>query len=71
MFKVNSKDTRTTPVASLLLTLNRLHPCSSFSIANFEQVNADWNDLFSITQVFHVKKFKLHLQGKRCILGSL
>ena len=31
MFKVNNKDTKTTP------------PCSSVSIVNFEQVNADWD----------------------------
>ena len=29
MFKVNNKDTRTTP-------------CSSVSIVNFEHINADW-----------------------------
>ena len=33
MFKVNNKDTRTTPL------------CSSGSIVNFEQVNADWLSL--------------------------
>ena len=31
MFKVNIKDTRTTPLG-----------CSSVSIVNFQQVNADW-----------------------------
>ena len=31
MFKVNDKDTKTTP------------PCSSVFIVNFEQVNADWD----------------------------
>ena len=51
MFKVNNRNTRTsceicskltikTPVpVSLLLALNILTPCSSFSNANFEQVN--------------------------------
>ena len=34
MFKVNNKDTRTTALAYFT-------PCSSFSIVNFEQVNAD------------------------------
>ena len=38
MFKVNNKDTRTTP----LLTLNIFTPCSSVSIVNFEQVNTAW-----------------------------
>ena len=35
MFKVNNKDTRTTPMAYFT-------PCSSVSIVNFEQVTADW-----------------------------
>ena len=51
MFKVNNRNTRTsceicskltikTPVpVSLLLALNIFTPCSSFSNANFEQVN--------------------------------
>ena len=46
MFKVNNKDTRTTPfLVSLLLTLNIFHtlfPCSSATIVNFGQVNGDW-----------------------------
>ena len=43
MFKVKNKDTRTTPLLSLLLTLNIfriLFYC--VSIGNFEQVNAGW-----------------------------
>ena len=36
MFKVNDKDTRTTP---------NFRPCSSVSIVNFEQVDADWDCL--------------------------
>ena len=35
MFKVNNKDTRTTP-------LNIFSPSSTVSIVNFEHVNADW-----------------------------
>ena len=45
MFKVNKKDTRTTPgvvLVSLLLTLNIFTPCSSVSIVNFKQVKAGW-----------------------------
>ena len=47
MFKVNNKDTKNDAIGvvllSLLLTLNIfLTPCSSGSIVNFEQVNADW-----------------------------
>ena len=34
MFKVNNKDTRTTPYFT---------PCFSVSIVNFEQVDAGWN----------------------------
>ena len=36
MFKVNNKDTRTTPA------LNIFTPCSNVSIVNFEQVNVGW-----------------------------
>ena len=50
MFKVNNKDTRTTPgivLVSLLLTLRTYFtPCSSVSIVNFEQVNTI--ELFSM-----------------------
>ena len=48
MFKVNNKDSRTTPVVlvSLLLTLNIFPPCSSVSVDNFEQVNASWGVWF-------------------------
>ena len=47
MFKVNNKDTRTTPMASLvslLLLWTYFTPCSSVSVfvVNFEQVNAGW-----------------------------
>ena len=35
MFKVNVKDTRTTPAY--------FAPCSSVSIVNFEQVNDGWD----------------------------
>ena len=45
MLKVNNKDARTTPLA-LLLTLKIFPPCSTVSIANLEQVNADWEDVF-------------------------
>ena len=46
MFRINNKDTRTTQgvvLVSLFLTLNIfLTLCSSVSVVNFEQVNADW-----------------------------
>ena len=45
MFKVNNKDTRTTPgvvLVSLLLTLNIFHTLFSAFIVNFEQVIAGW-----------------------------
>ena len=44
MFKVNIKDTRTTPGVVLILILNiSFTPCSTVSIANFEHVNANWD----------------------------
>ena len=45
MFKVNDKDTRTTPcvvLVSLSLTLNMFTPSSSVSIVKSENVNAGW-----------------------------
>ena len=46
MFKVNNKDTRTTPLASFWYLYCYLQTyftlCSSVSIVNFVQVNADW-----------------------------
>ena len=37
MFKVNNKETRTTPMPFFI-------PCSSVSIVNFEQTNANWGE---------------------------
>ena len=37
MFKVNNKDTRTTPMAYFT-------PCSSVSVVNLEQVNDGWEN---------------------------
>ena len=45
MLKVNNKDTRTTPgvvLVCLLLTLNIFY--TFYTIVNFEQVNAGWED---------------------------
>ena len=42
MFKVNNNDTRTTPLAYTYFT-----PCSSVSVVNFEQANADWSNIAS------------------------
>ena len=46
MFKVNNKETRTTPMALFWCLYCYLWtyftPCSSVSIVNFEHVNADW-----------------------------
>ena len=39
MFKVTNKDIRTTPY---------FKPCSSVSIANFEQVNPGWDKMISL-----------------------
>ena len=47
MFKVKSKDTRTTSdvvLVFLLLTLYMFHTCSSVSIVNFEHLDAGWVD---------------------------
>ena len=55
MFKVNNKDTRTTPLASfwylLLLTLNIYTSCSSVSFVNFKQINADWDYVSSSSRL--------------------
>ena len=59
MFKVNNKDTRTTPMASFWYLYCELGtyftPCSSVSIVNFEQVaykNSSLNALLSL--IFYV-----------------
>ena len=44
MFKVNNKDTRTTPVA-FILALVSLLLTSSVSIVSFEQVSADLDNV--------------------------
>ena len=51
MFKVNSKDTRTTLIASFCCVYCKLStyftPCSSVSVVNFEHVIADWKENLS------------------------
>ena len=47
MFKVNNKDTRTTPLASFWY-LCYFTPFSTVSIVNFEQVNAGWDHTNSL-----------------------
>ena len=46
MFKVNNKDTRTTPMASFSAFIvnfeHILQLCFSASVANFKQINTDW-----------------------------
>ena len=45
MFKVNNKDTKTTPMAlfwCLCYLLTYFTPCSSVSIVNFEHVIVSW-----------------------------
>ena len=43
MFKVNNKNTRTTPFWCFYYELSTYFiPCSSASIVNFERVNAGW-----------------------------
>ena len=43
MFKVNNKDTRTTPVAFILALVSLL--TSTVSIVSFEQVNSDLDNV--------------------------
>ena len=59
MFKVNSKDTRTTPLASfwcLYCYLLTYTPCSLVYIVNFEQINADWHAIYCIflSTILHI-----------------
>ena len=54
MFKVNNKDTRTTPgvvLVSLLLTLNIFHTLFTAFIVNFGQVIAGWVRECFVTQL--------------------
>ena len=78
IFKVNDKDTKTTPLALTIKTPKRLHWrrfgvfivnfehishfCSSVSIVNFEQVNAGW----TITYWRHLAK----VIDKKAIVGE-
>ena len=52
MFKVNNKDTRTTPLAAFWCLSCQIWtyftPCSSVSIVNFEQANAGWVGITTI-----------------------
>ena len=54
MFKVNNKDTRTTPLTSFWCLYCQFWtyftPCSCVSIVNFEQVNAKWGDTYYATK---------------------
>ena len=67
MFKVNNKDTKTTPMASFWCLYCKLLtyfiPCSNVSIARFEQVNADWGICPTyLIPIFPLKKSsKFHL----------
>ena len=56
MFKVNNKDTRTTPMASLLPLNMYFTSCSSVSTVNFEHVIAGWEVTISSQQGQGVKK---------------
>ena len=56
MFKVNNKDTRTTPLVSLRCLycelLTYFTPCSSVSIVNFEYVIACQTSMMKIVNSF-------------------
>ena len=69
MFKVNNKDTRTTPIAS----------CPRVSIVNFEQVNTGWvgkaftdlitdNNLIDFTDFFQTDTFFSFSLTNACLL---
>ena len=48
MFKVNNKDTKKTPLAYCIVNFEHISLlCSSVSIVNFEQINADWVNAIS------------------------
>ena len=52
MFKINNKDTRKASFWCLYCQLwTYFTPCSTVSIVNFEQVNADW--VFAHKFIFH------------------
>ena len=57
MFKVNNEDTKTTPWRRFGVFIvnfeHILHLCSSISIVNFEQVNADWEDLQIVMKIIY------------------
>ena len=54
MFKVNNKDTRTTPLTPFWCLYCQFWtyftPCSCVSLVNFEQVNAKWGDTYYATK---------------------
>ena len=63
MFKVNNKDIRKTPLAPFWCLYCELWTdftrCSSVSIVNYEQVNADWDLFTRKMQVTGVQQFNL------------
>ena len=73
MFKVNYKDTRTTPnsvvLVSLLLLKKYFTPLSSVSILNFEQVSAGW-EINTLQPSFHIFSKKTLIQDLRQGLRS-
>ena len=62
MFKVNNENTRAT-----LSTLNTFHTFSSVSIDGFEQVNANWGDVYKKRQTFK----KVRIPFKNIVTHSL
>ena len=51
IFKVNNKDTRTTPLAYFT-------PCAIISIVNFEQVNDGWGNIIGFSPANIYEPFK-------------
>ena len=57
MFKVNNRNTRTRCELTKLTIKTYFTPCSSVTIVNFEQVNADWDEAhFLIKKRFLINK---------------
>ena len=69
MFKVNNKDTRTTPFIVNFEYISQL--CSSVSIVNFEQVNADWAFFNEHVPMYYQLKTQLQVTKTTCVSNKI
>ena len=72
MLKVNNKDTRTTPIAyfTYFTLWTYFTPCSTVSVVNFEQVNADWAILHFYTHFYIIITLSGGIETEhRCEMG--